>query len=279
MLENVNNNVLEKSIIIAAHPDDEILWFSSIFNMVDEIIFCYSDVKSNPQWTTGRKQSLSEYPMKNFSCLGLNESEVFSDENFHNPLITKYGLNISKKNISTIKYIVNYYKLKNVLKIKIAGYQNVFTHNPWGEYGNEEHIQIYRVIKGLQEKKNFNIWFSNYCSNKSFLLMMRYISEFDSEYVTLKTNKKLSYNIRDLYKKNGCWTWYDDWKWFDEESFIKDETCQENIKKYGHVFPLNLIKVNIQVESKKEAIIFNSFVDKFLKVPKKIFRIVLPNRN
>ncbi len=78
--------------------------------------------------------------------------------------------------------------------------------------------------------------------------MIRYISGFDSEYITLKTNKKLSKDITDLYKKNGCWTWYDNWKWFNEESFIKDETCQESVNKYGHVFPLNLIKVKVRIQ-------------------------------
>ncbi len=49
-------------------------------------------------------------------------------------------------------YKENYYKLKNHLKKKLMGYVNIFTHNPWGEYGSEEHIQVYKVVKELQEE-------------------------------------------------------------------------------------------------------------------------------
>lgn len=260
--------MLEKSIIVAAHPDDEVLWFSSILDKVDEVILCYLDVKSNPQWSIGRKQSLSEYPLKNMSSLAVDESEAFFGTDFNNPVITRYGIEISRKGKSDKKYIENYHNVKEDLGKRLVGYQNVFTHNPWGEYGNEEHIQIYRIIKELQEKMEFDLWFSNYCSNISFPLIIKYISEFDSEYVTLKTNKKLSNDITDLYKKNGCWTWYDDWKEFDEESFIKDETCQESIEKYGHVFPLNLIKVKVQIESKEKSSIFRRLAVKIGNIKK-----------
>ena len=59
--------MLDKSIIVSAHPDDEILWFSSIAEKVDKIVFCFSDCDSHPDWSTGREKSLSEYPIKNIT--------------------------------------------------------------------------------------------------------------------------------------------------------------------------------------------------------------------
>lgn len=244
--------MLEKSIVVSAHPDDEVLWFSSIIDRVDAVLLCYLSCKSRPLWNIGRKKTLSEYPIKNIACLGIDESEVFNHANWHNPVITTFGINISTKSISAGNYRENYYKLKKGLKNKLIGYRNVFTHNPWGEYGNEEHIQIYRVVKDLQEEMKFNLWFSNYCSNKSFNLMLKYIHGFDSGYVTLKTNKKLGNYIKELYKKNGCWTWYDDWEYFNEESFMKDKSFAETIKMYSHIFPLNMIKVKLPSESKRK---------------------------
>ena len=264
--------ILEKSIIIASHPDDEVLWFSSILEKVNEIVICYLDIASYPKLTIGRRKSLSEYPLKNISFLAVEESEAFFGANFNSPVITSYGIEISRKGKSDKKYIENYHNIKENLRKHLAGCQNVFTHNPWGEYGHEEHIQIYRIIKELQKKMEFDLWFSNYCSNKSFPLIIKYISEFDSEYITLKTNKKISNNIRDLYKKNGCWTWYDDWKWFDEESFIKDKTCKESVNKYGRAFPLNLIKVEVQIESKGKASIFS-------RLTAKIFKTFIPEKD
>lgn len=234
--------MFNKSIIVCAHPDDEILWCSSILDEVDEILFCFLDIPSSPSLTLGRKKSLSEYPMENISCLGMVESEAFFNTNWHYPVNTQYGIKISMNKIKKRKYEENYYKLKQYLEEKLAGFLNVFTPNPWGDYGHVEHVQLYRVIKELQGKMGFNLWYSNYCSVVTFNLMLRYVSGFNSEYITLKTNKTLAYEIKDLYIKNKCWTWYDDWEWFNEESFMKDGIINIGNKSYGHIFPLNMIK-------------------------------------
>lgn len=255
-------DMFKKSILVVSHPDDEVLWFSSILDKVDEVVICYLDVESNPQWTIGRKQSLSEHPMKNISCLGIDESETLNGANWKNPVMTKFGIEISKRGISDKKYKENYYKLKKNFDSKLKNYCNVFTHNPWGEYGNEEHIQIYRAVKELQEQMKFNVWFPNYCSNISFNLMLKYISKSDSDYLTLKTNKILTNHIESIYKKNGCWTWYEDWKWFNEESFMKDRKFEEKTKLCGHIFPLNMIKLEHPNKSMRISKILRTFTGK-----------------
>ena len=234
--------MFERSILVSAHPDDEILWFSSILDKVDEVVICYLDSRSMPDWAGGRKRSLSEHPIKDIRCLGMDESEVFKGANWQNPVITKYGIEIMNRNMPDGKYKENYHILKKHLTGILAEFKNVITHNPWGEYGNEEHIQLYRVIKELQGDMNFNLWFSNYCSNISLNLMLRYISGFDSDYLTLKTNETIGNQAMDIYKKYNCWTWYDDWEWFHEESFMKDRHRGEAVKAYGHIFPLNMVK-------------------------------------
>ena len=254
--------------------DDEVLWFSSILDRVSEVVICYLDCKSKPDWSIGRRKSLSEHPIKNISCLGIDESEVFDDTSWHNPVINKYGMQTSNKNNASGKYIENYDKLRKNLKTKLMDCCNVFTHNPWGEYGNEEHVQVYRVIKELQENLNFNLWFSNYCSNKSFNLMIRYIPAFNSEYVTLKTNKIIGHQIKNLYKRNKCWTWYDKWEWFNEESFIKDGTFDEEEKTYGNIFPLNMIKVKFPNESNRKSLNFSPHI-KIKKNMKKIIKKIV----
>lgn len=121
---------------------------------------------------------------------------------------------------------------------------------------------MYRVVKELQKKMSFNLWYSNYCSNKSFKLMLRYISGFDSEYITLNANKVLADNIKNLYKKNGCWTWFNDWEWFNEESFKKDEVLEGNNQKHGHIFPINFVKIDLQAEPSKFYRIFSKFANR-----------------
>ncbi len=249
----VEAEILEKSIIVVAHPDDEILWFSSILSKADYILFCFLEMRMKPLKTCGRKQTLSGYPLKNISCLGIDESEAFWDVDWQNPKLTKFGIEIAKNPSSARRYEKNYHTLRHDLKSSLKGYKNVFTHNPWGDYGHAEHVQIYRVLKDLQSDMKFNMWFSNYCSNKSFALMLEYISGFDSEYLTLRTDMALAETIKDLYQKNGGWTWYDEWKWFNEESFMKDNYPGNPLKnssptRIGHIFPVNVVKVGVPHE-------------------------------
>jgi LmbE family N-acetylglucosaminyl deacetylase len=246
--------IFKKSVLVVAHPDDEVLWFSSILNKVDEIIICFLDCKSKSWLSLGRENSLSKHPMNNIFCLGIEESEACS-ANWGSPKLTKFGIAMTRKSnllkrSYNQKYEKNYHKLKQELERKLAGYHNVFTHNVWGEYGHAEHIQIYTVIKELQPTMKFEMWYSNYCSNVSLNLMLKYISGSDSEYITFETNKELARTIEAVYKNNGCWTWYDGWKWFNEESFKKDRMMMYSGEGAGHLFPLNMIKLKVANKSR-----------------------------
>ncbi len=261
--------MFEKSIIVAAHPDDEILWFSSIIGKVNDILICFLELRAKPYRTLGRKKSLQEYPLKNVSCLGLEESEAFWNVNWRNPVITKFGMETANNVVSARRYEDNYYALMELLKNRLAGYKNVFTHNPWGEYGHVEHVHIYRVLKDLQKTLNFELWFSNYCSNKSFNLLLEHIMECHSKYMTFQTDKRLAAAIKTLYQKNEGWTWYADYEWFNEESFIKDNNSDnlmatDELRTYGRNFPLNFIKVARSQETSEKPRRLRSFINKVL---------------
>lgn len=257
------SGMFEKSIIVCAHPDDEILWFSSIIDKVDMVLVCFLAIKSDPEITINRQKCLREHPLKNIHCVGIDESEAFFDTDWHNPGINEYGMKILQKRMSSKKYRDNYFTLRQYMENTLKDYRNVFTHNPWGEYGHVEHVQVYRVIKELQEKMEFNVWFPNYCSNKSLNLMLTYSPGMGSQYTTLRINQVLANSIKDLYMQNSCWTWYSNWRWSIDESFMKDEynqseflnpgkessieniPSQEYLKRNDHVFPLNFIKVKL----------------------------------
>jgi hypothetical protein len=268
--------IYQDSLLIVAHPDDEVLWFSSILDKVDHIIICFLERKSKPAWSEGRKLALLNYPLKNLSCLEIDESVVFNDNNWHNPVNTNYGLRIKDKNKPEQQYIQNFHEIKQKLKPILQNYSNVITHNPWGEYGNEEHIQIYRVLNELQHMNNYNLWFNNYCSNKSLKIVLNYMYMFNFDSVTFKTNKKLSKNIQKLYQKYECWTWYADWQMFDQETFIKNETDLRNIDKAGQAFPLNFIKVQFSNQKKGKRKILKKLSRKMSRIKGAIQPSVLP---
>jgi LmbE family N-acetylglucosaminyl deacetylase len=259
-------NLFQKSLIVAAHPDDEVLWFSSILDKVDVVITCFLSSKLHPDWGVKRERSLKEHPRKNICCLGLTESGTFLGVDWDNPIISEFGLEITNRSISDKNYKINYYNLKQQLGKLLKGYQNIFTHNPWGEYGHPEHVQIFQAIKGLKNEMKFNLWFSNYCSNNTSKLMAYFLYRFNLEYVTFKTNKALLNDVKDIYKRFDCWTWYDNSEWFDEESFVKDGVLEEKDIKKGQIIPLNFIKVAPRNQPKKKTDNFHLIISKILRI-------------
>ncbi len=54
----------------------------------------------------------------------------------------------------------NFHRLRDMLRPELEGLDAVVTHNPWGEYGHEEHIQVFRVISAQAEEMGFRVWVS-----------------------------------------------------------------------------------------------------------------------
>ncbi len=244
-MNNQASNMLRNAILVVAHPDDEILWFSSVADKVDEIVFCFNDYPALPALGSGRKQSLANYPLPHVSTLEIEESGSFSGADWKNPVATPYGVEIVNGKEIRQRYQDNFFILKEKLSEKLRPYTNVFTHNPWGEYGHEDHVQVYRVVETLQKRLPFRIWCSNYASNRSVSLMFDYFSGFDTSYLRLPTNLELASTLKALYQKNNCWTWYRDYRWFDEECFLESTHFVTDTKiAQGQRFPVNMLKTD-----------------------------------
>jgi LmbE family N-acetylglucosaminyl deacetylase len=247
--------ITDNSALVVAHPDDEILWFSSVVKNVDRIVFCFSEADSKFAYSEGRKFVLRDFPHKQVSTLGLKEGEVFDLADWKHPQPSVDGLEFRRTDRASRRvavYMQNFVDLCGRLREVLKGYRNVITHNPWGEYGHEEHVQVYRAVKSVQAQLGFDVWISNYCSNRSFRLMESYISGFRSDYVTEPVDKEFAAEIRDLYKRHGCWTWYADFEWFNEESFIRDEGMEYSVTGRGHFFPLNVIRMDLSGNTPKQ---------------------------
>ncbi len=239
--------MLDNAILVVAHPDDEALWFSSVLREVKGTILCFLGSRDRPEWKGQRERCLLEHPVKNVSSLGLEQAGVFNNADWQNPRMADYGLEIHRSEPVQALYQGNFAALMTGLRPRLSGCRNVITHNPWGEYGHEEHIQVYLALRMLQKELGFELWFSNYCSNRSCQLMLRYVSGFAAEYLTLPTDEGLGKRVMALYQHNDCWTWFDDYHWFAEESFMKDrgEMPVEPLPR-GRLFPLNFLKMELE---------------------------------
>jgi hypothetical protein len=237
---------LQNSALVVAHLDDEILWYSSILEKVGDVIVCFLACPTNVRWTKGRKKALAELPLSNLTCLEIDEAGVFNDRNWDQPVPTPFGIEIVRKDACRDQYRQNYSRIYEALKSRLTGIRTVITHNPWGEYGNEEHVQIYRAVASLRKEMGFDLWYSGYASNKSAPMMLKCLAQHSRTYVTMATNEPLGRSIEAIYKKHDCWTWYDDWRWFETEAFLTPLDTDRTTVHPGHDFPLNMIHVEPQ---------------------------------
>ena len=243
----------QQSVILVAHPDDEILWFSSMVEKVDRILICFGPCPSRKDWTVGRAKSLKELPLNHITSLNIVESEVFNLSHFDRPVLTEYGLKIKGNGHRTKNYVNNYATIREKIKFFLQGVDKVYTHNPWGEYGNEEHVQVYRAVKSLQSEMGYEIWFDNYASNKTAPLMLDTINRFNPKIEAKTPNSVLGFEFMQIYKKNACWTWYGHWKWPYQDVFIKDGLdCHRNSSGFpGTVLPINMIHLETNRKQSK----------------------------
>jgi LmbE family N-acetylglucosaminyl deacetylase len=253
--ENLDGK-LKNAVIVAAHPDDEILWFSSIITKVDKVFICYIEHESRPDWTNGRGRVLDSYPLPTVRALNLRVSEVFDCGNWKSPKLNSFGLQLRRRGCNKRRYENNYRILQDRLRELISPYDNVFTHNPWGEYGHEEHVQLFRAVENLQQDLGFTLWVDNYASNRSAQLMAKQMAAIDNHFFCMQTDKVIARTVRDLYAEHGCWTWYSDFIWRDREAFLRINPVDRRKRSVGRSFPLNYLDVG---EISREATHRNKF--------------------
>lgn len=238
-----DNDPLFKSCLVVAHPDDELLWFSSILEEVDRIIVCFGDSPSMPRLTRGRANVVRDHPCKNLDTLAITEAGVFDCANWPVPDITSYGLHIRGRKNRALgeQYRANYSVLVTQLKDVLSEYQNIYTHNSWGEYGHEEHVQVHRAVDACRRELGFNMWCSGYFGSRSHSLMVQETRRLTGKYFSRTTNRELQRRLYALYDSESAWTWLTDMSdWLDAESmFLVDSDHDMNA--HARYLPMNFI--------------------------------------
>ena len=238
---------LTNSMIIGAHPDDEMLWFNAIVGKVDKVVIVFRDFWAAPRLGPARAAAMAALPLRDVTCLNIAEPGSYGCADWQNPVLTDYGMRLGREEtrrevtrlakralgkVSPLSpvtspervdqtYRDNFTRICDALAPMLTPDMNVFTHNPWGEYGHEDHVQVFRALDHLRRRIGFTLWMSNYCTERSLPLAMRYLRSDPAPYVRLPTDKALAEAIADVYRAHDCWTWTDDWAWFDDECYIE----------------------------------------------------------
>lgn len=215
---------LRNSVLVVAHPDDEVLWFGSLLKEIDKVIIIYKDFYLRPKIGVQRAKAIAELPFE-VVWLGIPEAGTYECGNWEHPELSPYGL-VLEDTASPTKisedYEMNSHSIQAQLKKHLSAGMIVFTHNPWGEYGHPDHVQTYRIIEGLRSKIEFDLFVSSYVSSKSITLAHCYSNSEVIEPITRNIDSTSCNQIADSYKKHGCWTWANDWIWDKSEHFLSN---------------------------------------------------------
>jgi LmbE family N-acetylglucosaminyl deacetylase len=201
------------AVVVVAHPDDEALWLSSVVGTADRVVFCFADLRGRPEKTAERRQAVAALPLRSVAELGIAESGVKWSIDWAHPECTPTGIAIGDP-AARARYESNFATLLTSLRGAIAGFRSVCTHNPWGEYGHAEHIQVHRAIATLQAELGFTVWFSNYVGKASWPLARQLAGETCwSERMMLAPDFALARRLKQVYCAHGAWTWTRAYRW------------------------------------------------------------------
>ena len=193
--------------VVVAHPDDESLWLSSVVASADRIVFCFGDPFAKPGMSAARRRAVAALPLPRLVDLRVPESGAGFSVDWTHPRPTPAGIEIADA-AARARYETNYPKLVEALRTALAGCRDVYTHNPWGEYGHAEHIQIYRAVAALQTELGYTIWFSNYVGAASSPLARQFARQpCWTQRRIVRPDLATAHRLMRVYRRHRAWTW------------------------------------------------------------------------
>jgi len=215
--------------VVVAHPDDEALWLSSVVTSADRVVFAFGDVFNEPQKSEARRRAVAALPLSGIVNLGIPESgagwkptQVQLERSERNPekrqrrdagrdagqaQLTPRDIRIFDAT-ARARYESNYAKLLEGLRTTLAGCRDVYTHNPWGEYGHSEHIQVYSAVTALQDELGYTVWFSNYVDGRNWTFVRKLAESLSWAQRSIVTpDKDISRKLMRVYQRYGAWTY------------------------------------------------------------------------
>jgi len=204
--------------VVVAHPDDESLWLSSILCSADRVVFCFGDPFERPKLSAARRSAVAALPLAGLVDLGLPESGGGFAVDWTDPRLTETGIALTDP-AARARYEANFPRLVDALRPALSGCTEIYTHNPWGEYGHAEHIQVYRAVAALQAELGFTIWFSNYVGPASWPLAREIGAQpCWAGQCMVQPDEALARKLRRIYRGHGAWTWTRWHRWPAEET-------------------------------------------------------------
>jgi LmbE family N-acetylglucosaminyl deacetylase len=197
----------ERHAVVVAHPDDEALWLSSALAGAARVIFCFGAPYGKPEKARARRNAVAALALPGLADLAIPESGAGFSFDWCRPEWSDFGVVINVPRASA-RYRYNFGVLLAALKPLLSGVDAVYTHNPWGEYGHAEHVQVYRALTQLQRELGFVVWFSNYVGDQSWPMVSALLDTplWFARRVA-PSQSALARRLQWTYLRHGAWTW------------------------------------------------------------------------
>ncbi|MGE4481483.1 hypothetical protein [Acidocella sp.] len=198
---------MSRSVLVAAHPDDEILWLSAALADADPVVLCYGAPYGKPEKAQARARAVAALKLPRLVNLAIPESGSRLFVDWRTPVLTATGIAIAEPQAQS-RYDANFIALTEKLRPILTGATDVYTHNPWGEYGHPEHIQVHRAVAALREELGFTLWFSNYVAPLTWPLARRLgRAACWARKRAVFPDVRLARRLRRVYLRHRVWTW------------------------------------------------------------------------
>lgn len=204
---------LSRAAIVVAHPDDEILWFSSLGARVGRVVMCYGAVSAAPERAAQRRRVVAAYPHDNVCFLDLPQPKVYRGMSAE--IFARETRELAEDDDAPRA------ALTERLRPALAGITTVFVHNPWGEYGHQDHRRVNAVVNALRAESGFAVYVSCYVERQIAAPAAAALEAGIRDVKTFPVSLPDIEPIFRLYQAHACWTWTTNWNWPPEEYFVE----------------------------------------------------------
>jgi hypothetical protein len=160
----------------------------------------------------------------------VDTAPVLRKSDWANPKLTAYGVELLDTCPPDVRsqYIANYDRLLSALDPYVAESEQIYSHNPWGEYGHEAHIQVWSVVSRLARERGRTLWVWDGLPNEELLergsrVRLEYFTPLPEDLgaKALEPDLELYQRLKQLYERNDVWTFRADYVPPDRSRYLE----------------------------------------------------------